>query len=353
MQKILIVGVSFNDIGGVEIAALNLCTAFRARKINCKILVEEIKRGNISSKFPNIDVNNFFEFVPLSESGNLYYLKYVSKLSKNSNLVVIGFWNVVNVLLCFCRTLKRFKLVCVEHADYENCPKKWYFLRKFAYRFADRVVSLTSFDACKYVKLNKNVEIIPNFFKPPKHLMSEEKDNTILFVGHLTKLKRPDLLISAAAIISNLIKGEWKIKFIGVGKERGSLENQIVRSGLAEDVEFLGYVSDMESEYSRARILVSCSESECLPMNIIESKFFQIVPVASEYSPAVYDLITPYETGMIFKKGDEIDLAKKLAAVIQKYEKNEKDMLEKIRVDSINFSERLIINKWTNLLASI
>lgn len=80
------------------------------------------------------------------------------------------------------------------------------------------------------------------------------------FVGRLVKQKRPELFIKAAALV---IKRNEKVHFIiaGDGKEKSNLEELSCNLGLGNNLDFLGWHSDITDIYRGLDGLVVTSES--------------------------------------------------------------------------------------------
>jgi glycosyltransferase involved in cell wall biosynthesis len=86
----------------------------------------------------------------------------------------------------------------------------------------------------------------------------------------LVELKQVNLCIR---MLSNLNKEGLNItlKIAGDGPEKEKLVHLSESLGLANKVEFLGYVKDMQDFYRSIDCLVVCSRTEDLPLSIVES----------------------------------------------------------------------------------
>ena len=79
-------------------------------------------------------------------------------------------------------------------------------------------------------------------------------DFLVGIVGRLTAIKNHDLFLQAAAICKSKTPGvRWRFIVVGDGAERGALEQQAARLGLAEDVIFTGTRRDLERVYPARR----------------------------------------------------------------------------------------------------
>lgn len=92
----------------------------------------------------------------------------------------------------------------------------------------------------------------------------------IVFVGRLEKMKGIDTLIRAFAGTSK----PATLRIIGEGSQRRSLEQLVTDLGLADRVEFAGYVkaSTIAEEYAQAEIFCGLSRSEALGNVFLEAQ---------------------------------------------------------------------------------
>ena len=95
----------------------------------------------------------------------------------------------------------------------------------------------------------------------------------ILFVGRLNKIKGPDLLIKAFALIKGKISG-YQLVFIGPDEGMKSNLIQMAKElGVTNSVSFLGFISgdDKSAAYRLASLLVVPSRSEAMSIVALEA----------------------------------------------------------------------------------
>jgi glycosyltransferase involved in cell wall biosynthesis len=124
---------------------------------------------------------------------------------------------------------------------------------------------------------SSRVIIIPNGIAPP---FVPEIDNLslptapiVLFVGRLTAIKGPDLLIEAFAQISDTFPD---VHLVMVGPDLGMrswLETRTKKIGIEHRVHFLGFISEGQRRYlyRRAKLLAVPSRSEVMTMVALEA----------------------------------------------------------------------------------
>src|SRR3546814_9166755 len=84
----------------------------------------------------------------------------------------------------------------------------------------------------------------------------------ILSVGRLSRQKDYPTLLRAAAM---LVHRPWRLRICGIGPDRKALLALAERLGIADRVEFSGFVADMAPHYSEATVMALSSQWEDLP----------------------------------------------------------------------------------------
>ena len=145
------------------------------------------------------------------------------------------------------------------------------------------------------------------------------KDETvILWVGRMLKLKHPEYAVYMA---SELIKQgkKFKLKFIGDGEEKQTVEELVQRFKLQDSVEFMNFMSPQEvrQEMEMADILLMTSNRiEGWGAVVNEAMNAGCVVVASHIVGSVPYLIQHKTNGLVFKSGSYISLTKQVLNVI-------------------------------------
>ncbi len=125
---------------------------------------------------------------------------------------------------------------------------------------------------------------------------SAKKIYDIIFIGYLRPLKRLDILIE---VVSKLQKRNSKLKciIIGDGPLRRDLEQEVLNRGLTNNIHFMGYQSDIYEYLNSSKMLLLTSESEGLPMVIIEAMSCGlpvVVPAINDIPDVVFHDINGY-----------------------------------------------------------
>ena len=105
----------------------------------------------------------------------------------------------------------------------------------------------------------------------------------ILFVGRLTKQKRPDEFVRVVSRVSRQLPNKFlKARIVGVGPMRPQLEALAGELGLGPDrLEFLDERDDMDHIYREADLMVMTSEWEGTPNALLEAMACGVPVVAT------------------------------------------------------------------------
>jgi len=193
-------------------------------------------------------------------------------------------------LLCTW-ALKRFlkyKVVYTVHTSYSNLSKRNRWLFKLNFVLSDRVVfcsesSRSSFPqrfkrSPKSSVINNGVE-----FDSASSVSIESKQNRIVVLGRLIKIKRPVEILRALSKLKAL--SEWTLVFIGAGPLADKLE--AMSKSCLINVELTGMLSRDEvlAELGRSKVILSFSEVEGLPVSILEGIERYNYPIVSKIPP--------------------------------------------------------------------
>ena len=179
-----------------------------------------------------------------------------------------------------------------------------------------------------------------------------DRENIILNVGRLEKVKGQEYLIKACHILKN--KGlNFKCLIVGEGKERSTLEKLIYELSL-NDICFLEGSRAHEgviSYYKRSKLFVLSSISEGLPTVLKESLACGI-PIVATNVRGIPEIIIDGKTGYLADSQSEQDIADKILLLWndreaqERFSRNGRKLVEEKFVLSNQVKE--IINIWYN-----
>jgi glycosyltransferase involved in cell wall biosynthesis len=126
-------------------------------------------------------------------------------------------------------------------------------------------------------------------FRPPE----QEPETDVILVGRLVPLKRVDLFLDALATVVAR-RPQTRAVVVGDGALRPQLEAQARALRLEAHVEFAGARTDVEAFLRRARLVVLTSDTEGVPLSIMEAMMCGLPAVVSD----VGDLADIVEQGV-------------------------------------------------------
>jgi 1,2-diacylglycerol 3-alpha-glucosyltransferase len=172
----------------------------------------------------------------------------------------------------------------------------------------------------------RNVDVVPNGidikkFNPDvsgskirKMIVKGRKEKVVMYVGRISKEKRLETLIKAAAIMK---KDDVKFVFIGNGPAESHYHHMVERMHLRDKVMFMGFVknSKLPDYYAASDLFCIPSTFETQGVVSLEAMASGKPVVGADYL-ALRDLIKNGSNGEKFRALDGNDCAKKLRKVI-------------------------------------
>lgn len=247
------------------------------------------------------------------------------------------------------------KVITWEHSNYfNNWGSRWFpYIRRFAARHSDAVVVLTERDEQNYRTHFKNcshINVIGNPIDSHEHTYSIES-KTILSAGHLSSVKRFMLIPEIGKLVFSA-HPDWKWRICGDGPDRTALEEKIIEYGLDRNIELVGAAKDMDTEYRNAAIYVLTSETEGLPMVLLEAKSYSIPIVSFDIMSGPSEIVRDDANGFLVESGNVTVMAEKICGLIDQ-PLLRKQFSENAALDMDKFDRKAIVEKWMKLFRSL
>lgn len=171
--------------------------------------------------------------------------------------------------------------------------------------------------------------MLQNFF--------EKEGITIAHIGDISTAKGWDCTLKAFAKAKGLLPN-INLRFVSAGRlcdidlrTIKSLQNELSIS--EKDFEFLGFVNNPEDIYFNTDVLVLASDSEGLPMSILEAQSFGI-PVLCTDVGGCSEIIKDGYNGFVVKK-DSDEIAHRICDIVK-----DKDLREKMRNNAVKTHQK-------------
>ena len=235
---------------------------------------------------------------------------------------------------------------------YKGAPKKnwiiFYPIEKFFSRLTDKLITITQEDyELARRKFHCEVERIHGVGVDGKRyyaVSEEEKDRIrkdlgyseeqkiILCVGELLPNKNQTMIISA---MREIVKqyADAKLLLAGNGPKKVNLEALIKNYHLENNVEMLGYVTNLQEYQKIADVCVTCSKREGLPLNVVEAMLAE-TPVVATKNRGHRELLRDGETGFLIDIDDDIILGKRVLELL-----TDKKTYERIQLNAKNYAK--------------
>jgi glycosyltransferase involved in cell wall biosynthesis len=163
-------------------------------------------------------------------------------------------------------------------------------------------------DESRTVVIHNAVEMGP----APEHATRETGPVEIIGVGRLAEQKDFSTLVSALALLP---PGAARLRVLGEGPLRESLEAQIAAQGLDDSVELVGEVSDVRSQLAAADVFALTSRWEGLPLSVLEAMAAGL-PVVASAIDGVPEAVVDGETGYLTPPQEPQAVAEALSRLI-------------------------------------
>ena len=353
-MKITFIIATLNS-GGAERVLVTLANALCKEHEVCIIKFHpedsfyKLEKEIVLKTLPQFSFHNLYHKIA-SRIKKIFALRKALKESPSD--VFISFLDTTNIACIVAKIGLKTPLIISEHSNEAYLKSKfWRLLRRLSYPYASALSVLGASDKAFYEKFVKKVLVLNN----PCHFSSNQlslpqKENLVLFVGRLDFNKNASMFIKAVALLKGDLLLNYRFCIVGDGELKSTLEQEA--RALGAKVEFLGRIEDMASLYARARALCLCSFVEGLPTVLIESLYFDVCRISSEYYNGARDLIENEKDGLIVPLNDEKALALALERILND-ENLRNDLVENARKRQKDYEISHIKQKWLDLIGEV
>lgn len=220
-------------------------------------------------------------------------------------------------------------------------------------KYAERIILLTEkfipqFSNYLRAEDRPKICIIPNPVSVfPESNELPEKKNEILYLGRMNlSEKRVDLVLKIWAKIQDEFP-DWNLCLVGGGADEEKLKS-LAKALNLKRVSFEGFQNPVPY-YKRAAIFCLTSAYEGFPLVIGEASAFACVPISFNAFPAVLDIISHNENGILVPASDTDQFAENLRRLISDTTFRE-TLAQNAQVNATRFSMEKILPTWEKLL---
>lgn len=237
--------------------------------------------------------------------------------------------------------LKKYRAVLLQRSLFRELASDY-----------DRIVTLSKGGIEEFKKLCPSVPgnklvCIPNIVEPAVLSKEERKEPRCLFVGRLDNpSKGVDRLLRIWEKVEKTCP-DWHLDIVGDGPDAEMLKDSAQKLGLSR-IAFHGF-QNPEPYYSRASVFCMTSTFEGFGLVLVEAMQHGCVPVAFDSYPAVRDIISHGENGILVPPFQEEIYSNALTSLINNPGELEKFSRHSL-VTSRNFSSSNLAARWAAIL---
>lgn len=233
----------------------------------------------------------------------------------------------------------------------------------FAINNSDAVTAVSESlraDTLKYFKVNRDVQVIPNFIdikyfdslKPNgirERYLQNENERLVMHLSNFRKVKRVEDVALVFAKIQQEIPGQ--LLMIGDGPERNNVEKMCRELGICDRIHFLGKTKKIEQFLVNADLFILPSETESFGLAALEAMAAN-VPVISTNTGGLPEVNKHGFSGFLSDVGDIDDMAKN-AITILKTDESLAKFKKNARTQALKFDLSAILPKYEALYQSL
>jgi len=337
--------------GGVEMVAYHLARQMAGRGHDISVFTTSIGPETVIEEYPNITVIRYgrrFSIGHSPFSPELMYRPFFS--GGHPDIVHAHMGNHPAPLIGYLYSGKKTPFVVTYHGDYSGGfggPGRRLgvylqnaFLCKKVLSRADAIIALSEAQSGNSEHLRDfrgKIRHIPNgvavedfctsYSKTEcrRRLGLPETNRIILFVGGLTPVKAPDVLMKAMKYVIEEIPDAYLV-FVGDGQMKGELVRLCRSSGVESHVRFAGFVTEEEKThyYNAADIFVlpSVLKSESFGIVLLEASAASLPLVVSDLE-CFGAIVEEGSNGVRARCGDPADLADRILSLLKNEELRE------------------------------
>lgn len=163
-----------------------------------------------------------------------------------------------------------------------------------------------------------------------------------VFVGQLIHRKRIDIILKAfAKVLEKYPKS--MLCLVGDGPLNQELKNQAVHLGILDNVDFVGFTSNVQAYLTNSKIVIIASDGEGFPFALVEGICCGLVPISTPVG-TITDYIVNEQTGLLFPQGDSIALSYNILRLIE-----DQDLYDRLRMNSLELRKKFSFKSATVL----
>jgi GalNAc-alpha-(1->4)-GalNAc-alpha-(1->3)-diNAcBac-PP-undecaprenol alpha-1,4-N-acetyl-D-galactosaminyltransferase len=318
-NKLALVIPSMKNSGGMERAISQLANYFSIRE-DVEVHLIILLKGEIFFPLSNkviVHQSNLyssdFNRLSLTIKALLFLQKKIYSIKPTS---VLSYGEKYNIFVLFSLFFSDESIFISDRCSPYNPISKFHsILRPFLYRKAKGIICQTEIaKSVLFSKVNhQNIFVIPNAIKIFHKPQMVKKENIIINVGRLVKLKQQDKLIRYFAEINNL---NWKLIIVGEGILESQYKNLTKELGVESKVEFVNSTSMIGDLFAKSKIFAFTSNSEGFPNALGEAMLYPIACISYDCIAGPSEMIKDGINGFLVPMNNDNEYKEKLKCLM-------------------------------------
>lgn len=347
MKSIGIYYESSEATGGVNRVASTLATALLDRGYKVHIISRYEGRYGRFTDDKRIAFHQLF---------NKFHSKYITALIEIYRLYRLVKREKIDVLISaggIFFALAQFsdcRHIMWDHVSFWHGNRIQQYCRRLASRKAYAVVTLTADNRQAFSKIERAKAKIITINNPASWAVNcscNVESHQIISVGYVGRQKGFDLLLEAWRKIPGEIRDDWRLIIAGDDEGDMSRLKQFLIDNKIENIDFLGFRSDVPELLIRSSIYVMSSRWEGMPMVLLEAQSVGLPIVSFDCKTGPAEILTS-KCGILVEAEDTSQLAGALEKLMK--DKQLREQLSAGAIDNVNrFTPEKIIVQWIKL----
>lgn len=313
MTQTLLHIVSSLEVGGAEKFVKNL--SIEQHKQQNRVSV--ISFGLVNDPFQPMIEEKGISVVNLSGSFFSRSKQLIKEIA-NADVIHIHSPSVIRAILPIFPFFLSKKVVYTIHGEVDPQQSLLALSHQISRCYLNNIVAVSSSSKLsvesRYGWNPENIGVIKNGISlgsKKAHLSEKIK---LGIVSRLIPLKNIPMLFEAIALLPIDTAKQFELDVFGDGIELESLKEKAKAIANSINVKFHGNIIDESAIYNTFDVLIMCSDTEGLPMSILEAMGYGI-PVISTDVGAISQVVIDKETGWLYKVKDTKKLSDLLSAL--------------------------------------
>jgi len=317
MKKIIHIVSSLN-VGGAEKFVKNLSI----EQFSQNKLVEVVSFGNKDDAFQNSLKMTGVKITNL-RGGLLNRLIQLIKIFITIDIIHIHSPAVIRAIFPIFPVLFFKKVIYTIHGEVDPPQSLMKLSHQVSWLYLNKVVAVSKSAKQsverRYSWDSNKVDVIKNGVNVLSQLDKHEDNNKVHLgiVSRLIPLKNIPLLFNAIALLPLTLSSRINLHIFGDGPSHKEITSKAKQLHSTIAVDFYGNVINENDIYPKFDVLVMCSNTEGLPMSILEAMGYGL-PVISTDVGAISQVVVEQKTGWLYPVKDADALASILKTIMSK-----------------------------------